>query len=24
MWDEDLYKIGVQVFEDNFTFEKTD
>jgi predicted acylesterase/phospholipase RssA len=24
MWDEDLYKTGVQVFEDNFTFEKTD
>lgn len=24
MWDEDLYKTGVQVFEDNFTFKKTD
>jgi hypothetical protein len=24
MWDEDLYKTGVKVFEDNFTFEKTD
>lgn len=22
MWDKDLYKTGVQVFEDNFTFEK--
>jgi hypothetical protein len=24
MWDEELYKTGVKVFEDNFTFEKTD